>query len=136
VSLLAEIDDVDDTSFVLVTDTPAESLWFFVLVEDIWGNTSLRSVPKSPADTTFVAEFNPGEKIFSVYPNPFNSVCRAEIPKGYTVRVYDVRGNRLAELSPSQNEFSGRECPSGVMFFVLTDDAGREVAVRKALLVK
>ncbi|MCD6594871.1 T9SS type A sorting domain-containing protein [bacterium] len=104
--LLDSIADIAETSYTHESETSPESLWFFVLVEDIFGRTSLRSVPKSTYDTTYIDEkiLVPCQISLSISPNPFNSSCRimweASPDADYrdqkvspTIEIFDLRGN-------------------------------------------
>ena len=111
--LLDSITDIAETSYTYESDTPPESLWFFVLVEDIFGRTSLRSVPKSPYDTTYIDEKTslPARISLNVSPNPFNSSCAITISTNSVSReyakqngideiiIYDLKGNIVHNYS-------------------------------------
>ncbi len=136
VSLVAETNAPEDTFCTVKIDSAqADSVWFFVVVEDNRGRKSLRSVPNSPEVSAVAegADSKCGE--FAVYPNPFNAVCNARFPENYYVEIYDVRGNLVGRLD-SPGQFPADGLPSGIFIFALTRSDGKIVAVRKAVLVR
>jgi len=139
-SLLASFDDTAETSYIYESSEPAESIWFFVLVEDFLERTSLRSIPKSPRDTAGIAEvkYLPVASRLKIYPNPFNSVCDVSIKGAEFIEVLSIDGRllRTIKLNGNSASFKAENLSSGILVFRARDSVGRVLSVEKAVLVR
>ena len=73
-----------------------------------------------------------------VYPNPArdNQVTFDRLPAGSHIEIYDVSGNRIASLVPTEDDTAGNRCrkvwlldgvSNGVYIYVLETETGRQV---------
>jgi hypothetical protein len=104
--------------------------------------SALVSVVSSVFASTLPAE----RELLQNYPNPFNPMTRIQYQVEHTgpisLRVYDLLGREVATLVNGIAEagrhydvmFDGRECASGVYYYVL--QAGGKSDVRKMLLLR
>jgi hypothetical protein len=111
--------------------------------QSVFGSDAIQTVPNGDVDPE-------PDGIVQISPNPFNPATSIAFvvsePQQVTVRVYDVRGQLVAELADGAypvgqhqlewrgRDTSGRVVSSGLYFFRV--DRGGQVEIRKALLLK
>ena len=137
--VLTTIEDPAETTYIFETEIHPESLWFFVVVEDSFGRTSLRSIPQCPGDTSRIIE---SEKLLAqtmtISPNPFNSSCVVKAPGGTELKIFDI-GGRLLRTVPVENQnvhLDADGLPSGILLLAVSDRNGNIVSNGKAVLVR
>ena len=102
-------------------------------LSDIYGT----EIPKDKG--TLAVEFPIQSHVeMIVYPNPArdNQVTFDRLPAGSSVYIYDVSGNRIASLIPTEDDIAGNRCrkvwsldgvSSGVYIYVLETETGQQV---------
>ncbi|HDR90894.1 MAG TPA: T9SS type A sorting domain-containing protein, partial [candidate division Zixibacteria bacterium] len=70
--------------------------------------------------------YRPADFAIGVYPNPFNTACRIEVPANFRgdIGVFDVTGRLVKTLDNGRGEIlwngtsaTGEKCPSGIYYF-------------------
>ncbi len=70
--------------------------------------------------------FRPADFSIGVFPNPFNTACRIEVPEDFRgdIGVFDISGRLIKTLDSGSCEImwdgtsaTGAECPSGIYYF-------------------
>ena len=121
-ALITTITSAEDTEFVYLSSLPAESTWFFIVVEDFYGRTSPRSIPKQFIDTTVILEKTktPDVVELSISPSPFNSSCRIYAPNAATLEILSLNG-KILKVIPTTGDFArlnASDIPSGVLLII------------------
>ncbi|RKZ35114.1 hypothetical protein DRQ33_00505 [bacterium] len=138
--IIAEIEDVAETTYIYESDIPAESLWFFIVVKDSMGRTSLRSVPKSARDTSDIQWLDCENNIenISISPNPFNSSCVIKSPKNCVLKIYNIKGETICSICNTDGNytFDSSLLRSGIFIIRAFDNHGKPLAETRAILIK
>ena len=136
---IVRITDLDDTSFVYTSSAPPGSLWFFVLLEDSFGRTGLKSVPKSPSrEVVSEHRFTDAER-FEIRQNPFNSILFIRAEDAYYASVFDVTGRIVRKVYFQKNglvSINLNGFPSGIYLIRVMFRSGCMSPIKKAILVK
>jgi len=139
--ILAIIGDIADTEYIYETSAPEESLWFFVVVEDSLGRTSIKTIPLCPYDTSVISEqvvFFDANQDMNILPNPFNSSCFVQYNGGESIRIYDLDGRLLKsdKMEHSSIQLDAEGLPSGILVFVINDIDGKPIGKGNAVLIR
>ncbi len=139
--IIATIENIADTEYIYETSAPEESLWFFVVIEDSLGRTSLKTIPVCPYDTTAIAEqaaFGNENRAINISPNPFNSSCFVRYNGGESIRIYDISGRLLKseKMEHSSIQIDAESLPSGILVFVINDSNGKCIGKGNAVLIR
>ncbi len=133
--------EIDDTSFSYIPDEPLDSLWFFVIIEDVFERKSLRSVPKKISDTTGIlcTVWREHNIDLRISPNPFNDICRICTKGIERIKIVTIDG-KIVENIPVCSEASVllniSDLPSGVLLVLGEDRNGNVIISKNALLIR
>ena len=99
--------------------------------DDYWATVcSLLTLPA----TLVQHEHHDTNEMFKVIPDPFNSVCRFELPSDSRIEIYDIAGNRVASVGRPYVWRPAADVPSGV--YVVRVKSSNKIVEKTVVLIK